>query len=67
MIDFHMTMGGFDVLKGGTRTRTLVGHISREYGFFIDPTTIQKFVALSLDDLRDIAYKVDQVRRGGRL
>ncbi|MDP3710845.1 MAG: hypothetical protein Q8R29_03975 [bacterium] len=63
MVEFEMTMGGFKVLVG--LDRKTFGYISRNEGFFTDPTTIQKFMIVSSDDLREIARKTDEVRRGG--
>ena len=59
MVEFQLTMGGFDVLVNGE----LFGHLQKDFGFYTDPTVVKKFLVVSSKDLIKIAQKVDEVRR----
>ncbi len=58
MVAFVQTMGGYSVEVNDKP----FGWISKERGFFTDPTVVKDFLEISSFDLRSIAAKVDEVR-----
>ncbi|EKE08715.1 MAG: hypothetical protein ACD_17C00031G0001 [uncultured bacterium] len=58
MVEFQMTAGGYQVFVD----EKPFGYISRERGFFTDPTVIKEFVAVNNYDLRAIADKAEEVQ-----
>ncbi len=63
MVNFKLTMGGYDAEVNGQ----LFGHISKERGFFLDPTTIRVFLEVPEKDLEVIALKAQEVRKYGNV
>jgi hypothetical protein len=61
VVNFTLTAGGYSVTVGGEH----FGWISKERGFFTDPTVVKKFLEVSSDDLRRIAEKADEVKEVG--
>ena len=59
MVTFPETMGGCKVTIDGK----LLGHISKEHGFFTGSTTIEDFIKVSPEELREIADKVEEIRK----
>ena len=53
MVTFELTAGGYTVKVNHQH----VGWISRERGFFTDPTAIKEFIEISPADLKTIAEK----------
>lgn len=59
MVDFKFTAsGGYEVMVNHKH----FGWISRENGFFTDPTVVKSFLEVSSDDLRKIATKVEETK-----
>jgi hypothetical protein len=59
MVDFRLTMGGYEVFVN----EQTFGHISKDRGFFTDPTVVKCFMEMSADDLQTIQEKVREVTR----
>ena len=57
-LTFLPTQAGYQV----SVNNITVGYISRERGFFTDPTAVASFVVISPQDLRVIADKVDDIQ-----
>ncbi len=61
MVNFHQTMGGFDVLVDGK----LFGRLQKGRGFFTDPAVVKEFLVVSPQDLNQIASKANEVKNYG--
>lgn len=63
MVEFRLTMGGFEVVVDGKR----LGYIQEphKYGFFTGPTCVLDHIKVSPKDLREIADKTEEVLGGG--
>lgn len=61
MVEFKLTMGGFEVVVNGKT----FGHLQKGDGFFTGPTVMREFLVVSPRDLVQIAKKADEVKRHG--
>jgi len=60
MVTYPSTAGGYEVLVNGKP----FGWISKERGFFTDPTRLNTFIEVLPSDLRRIADAIEKVRAG---
>lgn len=58
MVTFTLTASGFTVRVDDKA----IGYISRERGFFTDPTVLKSFTVIDPEDLRTIANQVDMIQ-----
>lgn len=61
MLTFRETMGGYEVLIDGKQ----FGWISKENGFFTDPTAVKEFIKVSPSQLMEIAKNVELIKQLG--
>jgi hypothetical protein len=57
MVAFQQTIGGYKVLVN----EECFGYISKERGFFTDPTVVRGFMEVSIEDFRAIQEKIREI------